>query len=165
MQPGEVLSCAQALEMFVPVTLLFFAAADTVMRRLAAGTLLEGTCHVAEETWFLLVQEDVLKRTPGQTLSEAALMATFCGYEVLLGAGEFTPTMLHAVSQDVVTMTQQQQSTCMSLMAAALDCFLHPRAGTFSVSTESAFARAMLPWSGRWPIRAFSCHMRLASTC
>jgi hypothetical protein len=136
MQPGEVLSCAQALEMFVPVTLLFFAAADTVMRRLAAGTLLEGTCRVAEETWFLLVQEDVLKRTPGQTLSEAALMATFCGYEVLLGAGEFTPTMLHAVSQDVVTMTQQQQqSTCMSLMAAALDCFLHPRAGTFSVSS------------------------------
>jgi len=74
MQPGEVLSCAQALEMFVPVTLLFFAAADTVMRRLAAGTLLEGTCRVAEETWFLLVQEDVLKRTPGQTLSEAALV-------------------------------------------------------------------------------------------
>jgi hypothetical protein len=59
-----------------PMFPLFFAAAATVQRRKAAGTLLPGTCRAAEVEWDRLTNEhvaDVLHQGSGR--SAAALLA------------------------------------------------------------------------------------------
>jgi hypothetical protein len=143
----EGVSLSHAQELLAPLASLFFAAADTVQRRLAAGTLLEGTCRAAEVTWFKLTQEHAVKCAPGMSRVDAsraiAVMASFCGYTTLLEVAEFTPRMLDRVDRGLIAMTEQQLSTSLSLLAAAVDHFLHPRVQGFAISSESFFATTM----------------------
>ena len=114
----EGVSLSHAQELLAPLASLFFAAADTVQRRLAAGTLLEGTCRAAEVTWLKLTQEHAVKCAPGMSRVDAsraiAVMASFCGYTTLLEVAEFTPRMLDRVDRGLIAMTEQQLSTSLS---------------------------------------------------
>jgi hypothetical protein len=137
-----VLPLSRAQELLAPVALLFFAAADTVQRRLSAGTLLAGMCRPAEMTWCELTQEYAMRRGGGD-LGMAALLAPFCGYETLIAVADVALLMLEKADRGVVTMAPQQQSICLLLLTAAVDLFLQPREGAFALSTESTFALSM----------------------
>ena len=139
---------ANVLAMFARISVHLCAAAHTVERRIAAGTLMPGTCRAAEETWYQLVAAHkshyINKLDEQQCVTGRPQAAPYCGYVTLLKAADFVLHMLRCVDVGAMHMAQEQLHTCMMLVTAAVEDFLKPRVDIYlSLSAEAGFAETM----------------------
>jgi len=132
-----------------PAFALFFAAAATVQRRMAAGTLLPGSCRAAETAWSRLINEHMaefvhtsfVKAAAPEIAAETAESAQLMGYETYVDTAILAADVL---AMYTMSLTQEQQRVCVVLMADAVDLFMLPRiCEDISLGIEGEFVRVM----------------------
>jgi hypothetical protein len=113
---------------YAPVVALYLAAAATLQRRRAAGTLLQGTCRAAEETWDRLITEHTAAwHGHSDPYAIAATLAPLVGYKTFLNAASFAAHFEWATVTGVLPMSTAQLRECVTLMADAVEVFMLPR--------------------------------------
>jgi hypothetical protein len=112
---------------FAPVLPFLFAAAATVQRRKADGTLLAGSCRAAEVTFDQLIAEHMagVVQDRGMLVGAPAL-SCLMGYKTFLEVASFAINVYTGALQGKVLLTQEQLRTCVVLMADAVELMLHP---------------------------------------
>jgi hypothetical protein len=108
-----------------------FAAAATLQRRKAAGTLLAGACRPAEEAWY--EQASVLMTTtwggcePEDVAADAADVAPLVGYELFLRTANLMLSVTDRVRLGQLLATPQQLRFALMYAADAVDVMAQPR--------------------------------------
>jgi hypothetical protein len=128
------------------VVALFFAAAATVQRRKAAGTLQVGCCRPAEVTWRQLFDQHIAEvvQNAGMRRS-AALLAPLVGYTAAVHVGIDAVKLVLLAEAGLVPLSQEQLHICLGSSAVnAAELILHPRVHEeFAMGLEADFAAKM----------------------
>lgn len=134
-----------ATPQYAPCWSLLMAAATTLQRRRAAGTLLFGCCRPAETTYERRTTEHFADTSACRHARDAAsTVAQFIGYTAFLEVASLAQGLIFVICLGDLVVSAEQLHACVTFMADAVEVFLQPRPfEDLQMGAEGDFVRTM----------------------